>query len=94
MFACLTLFVLSLYLAVQFIFAVGSNSSVAVSRIEDRWVEYWREIKKNKKKEKKTMKRKKSFFTSLGYKLVSLRFQHHFLHAFIDLKYLAFYCDF
>lgn len=77
MFACLTLFVLSLYLAVQFIFAVGSNSSVAVSRIEDRWVEYWGKIKK--KKEKKTMKRKKSFFTSLGYKLVSLRFQHHFL---------------
>lgn len=50
MFACLTLFVLSLYLAVQFIFAVGSNSSVAVSRIEDRWVEYWGKIKKKFKK--------------------------------------------
>lgn len=90
MFACLTLFVLSLYLSVQFIFAVGSNASVAVSRIEDRWVEYWRKNFK-KRKEKKTIGRKKSFFTSLGHKL---RFQHHFLHAFIDLKYLVFYYDF
>lgn len=40
------------------------------------------------------MRRKKSFFSSLGYKLVSLWFQHYFLHAFSDSKYLVFYYDF
>lgn len=40
MFACFNVFVLFLYLAVQFIFAVGSNSSIIIFRIEDRWVAY------------------------------------------------------
>lgn len=81
MFACLTVFVLSLYLAVQFIFAVGSNFSIVVLRIEDRWVEYWTKLKKKK--------RKKSFSTSLA-----CGFSTTLFAPFIDFKYLAFYCNF
>lgn len=40
MFACFYVFVLFLYLVVQFMFAVGSNFSIVTFRIEDRWIEY------------------------------------------------------
>lgn len=40
MFACFSVSVLFLYLAVQFLFAIGSNFSIVIFRIEDRWAEY------------------------------------------------------
>lgn len=40
MFACFTVLLLFFYLVVQFVFAVGSNISIVILSIEDRWVDY------------------------------------------------------